>query len=261
MRYLIFTDIHGNSRGLPSGPQGHPEEADRPLHLPRRSRRLRRLPERGHPAHPDAQAPVDHPRQPRQGRLRPRFRPDLQSHRRLGHLLDEEDDRPQAPRLPGPAETEPRGHPGFDHHLPRRALRRGLLHLRRVRRGRGLLVHPDAGLLLRPHPLPLRLHREGRQRRGHVPRGQRQRDPAREGRPLPHQSRLGRPAPGPEPAGGLRHLRLRGPDDQVQPRRIRHRRGQEEDHRREAPAGPGRTAEPRDLKTGDCPRRGLSLFS
>ena len=142
----------------------------------------------------------------------PRFGPDLQSHRRVGHLLDQEDDRPEAPRFPGPAEAEPRGRPGFHHHLPRRALRRGLLHLRRVRRGRGLLLHPDAGLLLRPHPLPLRLHREGRQRRGHLPRGELQRGQARKGRPLSHQSRLGRPAAGPQSPGRLRHLRLRGAD-------------------------------------------------
>ncbi|MCK7478439.1 MAG: hypothetical protein M0C28_14340 [Candidatus Moduliflexus flocculans] len=163
-------DLHRHPRqprGLPCGPQGRPEEKDRPLHLPRRPRRLRGLAERGHPEDPDPQAPVHHPGQPRQGRLRPRLRPDLQSHRRVGHLLDQEDDRPEEPRLPGPAEAEPRGRPGDHHHLPRRALRRGLLHLRRVRRRRGLLLHPDAGLLLRPHPLPLRLHRQGRQRRGH----------------------------------------------------------------------------------------------
>ncbi len=105
-----------------------------------------------------------------------------------------------------------------DHHLPRRAVRRGLLHLRRVRRGRGLLLHPDAGLLLRPHPLPLRLHREGRQRRGHLPRGEFERDQARKGRPLSHQPRLGRPAARPQPPGRFRHLRRRSPGHQVQPR-------------------------------------------
>ena len=47
-------------------------------------------------------------------------------------------------RLPLPAQEEPRDRPRDDHDLPRRALRRGLLHLRRVRRGRGLLLFPDA---------------------------------------------------------------------------------------------------------------------
>ena len=38
----------------------------------------------------------------------------------------------------------PDDRPRDDHHLPRRAVRRGLLHLRGIRRGRGLLLFPDA---------------------------------------------------------------------------------------------------------------------
>ena len=247
MRYLIFTDIHGNMEAFHAVLKAiQKKKIDHYIFLGDLVG-YGASPNEVIQQDPDPQAPVHHPRQPRQGRLRARFRPDLQSHRRLGHLLDQEDDRPQEPRFPGPAEAEPRGRPGLDHHLPRRAVRRGLLHLRRVRRGRGLLLHPDAGLFLRPHPLPLRLHREGRQRRGHLPRRERERDPAREGRPLPHQPRLGRPAARPQSPGRLRHLRLRSPGHQVQPRRLRHRRGQAQDHRREAPAGPGRAPKPRHL--------------
>ena len=155
--------VHGHPRqhgGLPRGPQVHPEEEDRPLPLPGRPRRLRGLPQRGHPEAPDAQTAFDRPGQPRQGRQRPGLRSDVQSHRRLRHLLDDGPHHEEELRLPLQAPEEPGDRPRHDHDLPRRALRRGLLHLRRVRRRRGLRLLPNADLLFRPHPLSLRLLRE-----------------------------------------------------------------------------------------------------
>ena len=64
------------------------------------------------------------------------------------------------------------------------------------------------------------------------------------------QPRLGRPAPRPESARRVRHLRLRRPDDQVPPDRLRHRRLEEEDPQGEPSARPRRTPLPRNLIGG-----------
>ena len=71
-----------------------------------------------------------------------RFGPDLQPDRRRRHPLDAREDPAPEPDFLSAAQDEPghRRRPG--HHLPRRAVRRGLLHLRRVRRGRSLRLFP-----------------------------------------------------------------------------------------------------------------------
>src|SRR5262249_10538841 len=104
-------------------------------------------------------------------------------------------------------------------------------------------------LLLRAQPHPLRLHaraarhpRRGRRRRARSPEA-----PARP--PVPHQPGLGRAAAGPQPGGGLRHLRRDYARRALRPRSVRRREGPGEDLPRGASRDARRPA-PRRRLTG-----------
>ena len=130
MRFLILSDIHANVDAFDAVLDAAPREHVGPRARARRPGRLRRRAERRHRTRARARSAGGDPRQSRQGGLPPRRCQRLQSRRAGRRDVDRRDADPREPHVSRAAA----GGPALDRRprrdLPRRAVRRGPLHLR-----------------------------------------------------------------------------------------------------------------------------------
>ena len=204
MRYLVISDIHANLEALDTVLEAATALGWRSRPGPRRSGRLRRRPERRLDRVRALAPHAHHPRQPRQGGRRHREPPRAST------------PWPAAPSA-GPTTRSPtttargsrRCPPGRCwsttlRDLPRHAVRRRRLRLRRSRRAPRPARRAAAALPVRPHPRPGRLQHPAQSVRAWRPRTTRGRSTSRwlpEARYLINPGSVGQPRDGDPRAG------------------------------------------------------------